>query len=131
VVIPLFGMVPERASGPSRSRVNDSGGLQYVFWKRVWALRVFSSRRIYRWKSDVRGWTSGPHHSLAWPGGGPRHGMVRPPSGPLHLCFGLCLVSGKIGTSAFVSSNSDNISYVTFLKYKNSRKQGTSTVASR
>jgi hypothetical protein len=32
-------------------------------------------------------------------------------------------VSGKIGGLAFVSSNSENISYVTFLKYKNSRKQ--------
>jgi hypothetical protein len=27
-------------------------------------------------------------------------------------------VSEKIGTSAFVSSNSENISYVAFLKYK-------------
>jgi hypothetical protein len=27
-------------------------------------------------------------------------------------------VSGKIGTSAFVSSNSENISCVAFLKYK-------------
>jgi hypothetical protein len=32
-------------------------------------------------------------------------------------------VSGKIGTSAFVLSNFENISYITFLKYKNSRKQ--------
>jgi hypothetical protein len=32
-------------------------------------------------------------------------------------------VSGKIGGLAFVSSNSENISCVTFLKYKNSRKQ--------
>src|SRR3954462_4732974 len=31
--------------------------------------------------------------------------------------------SGILGTLAFVSSNSENISYVTFLKYKNSRKQ--------
>jgi hypothetical protein len=31
---------------------------------------------------------------------------------------------------ALVSSNSENISYVTFLKHKNSRKQGTGTVAS-
>jgi hypothetical protein len=37
---------------------------------------------------------------------------------PLRLCFGLRLVSGKIGTLAFVSSNSKNISYVTFLKHK-------------
>jgi hypothetical protein len=32
-------------------------------------------------------------------------------------------MSGKIGTSGFVSSNSKNISCVTFLKYKNNRKQ--------
>jgi hypothetical protein len=37
---------------------------------------------------------------------------------------------GKIGGSAFVSSNSENISCVTFLKHKNSRKQRTGTVAS-
>jgi hypothetical protein len=39
------------------------------------------------------------------------------------LCFGLRLMSGKIGTSGFVSSNSQNISCVTFLKHKNNRKQ--------
>jgi hypothetical protein len=53
------------------------------------------------------------------------------PMAPLRLCFGLRLVSEKIGTSAFVSSNSKNISCVAFLKHKNSRKQGTSNVASR
>jgi hypothetical protein len=37
-------------------------------------------------------------------------------------------ISGRL---AFVSSNSENIFYVTFLKHKNSRKQGTGTVASR
>jgi hypothetical protein len=37
---------------------------------------------------------------------------------PLRLCFGLHLVSGKIGTLAFVSSNSENISCVAFLKHK-------------
>jgi hypothetical protein len=42
---------------------------------------------------------------------------------PLRLPFGLRIVSKKIGTSGFVSSNSENISYVTFLKHKNSRKQ--------
>jgi hypothetical protein len=36
------------------------------------------------------------------------------------------------GCLALVSSNSENISYVTFLKHKNSKKKkGTSTVASR
>jgi hypothetical protein len=53
------------------------------------------------------------------------------PLAPLHLCFGLRLVSGKIGTSSFVSSNSENISCVAILKHKNSRKQGTGTMASR
>jgi hypothetical protein len=50
---------------------------------------------------------------------------------PFRLSFGLRLALGKIGTSAFVSSNSENISYVAFGKQKNSRKQGTDTVASR
>jgi hypothetical protein len=31
-------------------------------------------------------------------------------------------MSGKIGGLAFVSSNSENISCTTFLKYKNNRK---------
>jgi hypothetical protein len=37
---------------------------------------------------------------------------------PLCLIFDLRKASVKIGGSAFVSSNSENISYVTFLKYK-------------
>jgi hypothetical protein len=37
---------------------------------------------------------------------------------PLCLIFGLREASVKIGGSAFVSSNSENISYVTFLKHK-------------
>jgi hypothetical protein len=37
-------------------------------------------------------------------------------------------VLGKIGTSAFVLSNSENISCVAFLKHKNNRKQGTGSV---
>jgi hypothetical protein len=41
---------------------------------------------------------------------------------PLRLIFGLRDASGKIGGLAFVSSNSENISYVAFLKHKNSRK---------
>jgi hypothetical protein len=49
---------------------------------------------------------------------------------PLRLIFGLCEASVKIEGLAFVSSNSENISCVAFLKHKNSRKQGTDTVAS-
>jgi hypothetical protein len=52
------------------------------------------------------------------------------PLAPLRLIFGLHETLVKIGGLAFVLSNSENISCVTFLKHKNSRKQGTSTVAS-
>jgi hypothetical protein len=41
----------------------------------------------------------------------------------LQLSFGLRLCVRQLETSAFVSSNSENISCVTFLKHKNSRKQ--------
>jgi hypothetical protein len=93
-------------------------------------LRVFSSRRIYRRKGNVRRWTRGPHHAPARPRGGPHHGGCGRPLAPLRLCFGLRLVSGKIGTLTFVLSNSENIYCVTFLKHKNSRKQETGIVAS-
>jgi hypothetical protein len=53
------------------------------------------------------------------------------PVASLRLIFGLCEASVKIGGSAFVSSNSENISCVAFLKHKNSRKQGTDTMAPR
>jgi hypothetical protein len=52
------------------------------------------------------------------------------PLAPLSLIFGLRKASVKIGGSAFILSNSENISYVAFQKHKNSRKQGTGTVAS-
>jgi hypothetical protein len=44
------------------------------------------------------------------------------PLAPLRLIFGLCEAWLKIGGSAFVSSNSENISCVAFLKHKNNRK---------
>jgi hypothetical protein len=73
---------------------------------------------------------------VASPPGGAARGWAAPPHGvadpwPPRLIFGLPEALVKIGGSAFVSSNSENISYVAFLKHKNSRKQGTSTVASR
>jgi hypothetical protein len=49
---------------------------------------------------------------------------------PLQLSFGLRYSSEKIRLLELVSSNSENISCVAFLKHKNSRKQGTGTVAS-
>jgi hypothetical protein len=123
-MIPLFDRVPGRASGPSRSRDNDGDSLQYVSWKSVHLLRVFPLKGIYRRKDDVRGWTRGPHHLVARPGGGPCHPMMRPPSGSLPSLLwtpSLYQVNRNFG---FRSSNSENIFCVTFLKHKNSRKQG-------
>jgi hypothetical protein len=92
---------------------------------------VFSPRRIYRRKGGVRRWARWPHYLVARPGARPRHSMVwLAPGSPLSLLWTPSRV-GKIGTSAFVSYNSENISCVAFLKHKNSRKQGTGTVASR
>jgi hypothetical protein len=65
----------------------------------------------------ARGWAAPP-----WCEAGPW-----PPSGSLSV---LVLRLGKIGVLELVSSNSENISCVAFLKHKNSRKQGTGTVAS-
>jgi hypothetical protein len=53
-------------------------------------------------------------------------GGLWPPSGSLSV-FGT--LPGKIRLLEVVLSNSENISCVAFLKHKNSRKQGTGTVA--
>jgi hypothetical protein len=65
----------------------------------------------------ARGWATPPHGEAGpWPPSGSRSVF-----GPL---------PGKIRLLELVLSNSENISCVAFLKHKNSRKQGTGTVAS-
>jgi hypothetical protein len=131
VVISLSGRVLGRASGPSRSRVDDDGGSRYVTGKMIGPLG-FSHRGEYIGGGVAS--EGGPGGHTPWlrrPGAGRAALGCARPLAPLRLCFRLCLVLGKIGTSAFVSSNSDNISYVAFLKHKNSIKQGTGTVTSR
>jgi hypothetical protein len=130
-MIPLSDRVPGRASGPSRSRLDDGGGLQYVSWKFIGSFRFFR-RGEYIGGRAASGGGSRAHtrprrglgvaRAMGW------HGRLL---APLRLSFGLRHALGKIGTSAFVSSNSENIYCVAFLKHKNSRKQGTSTMASR
>jgi hypothetical protein len=48
VVEKASGRVPGRASGSSRSRDDDGGGLQYVSRKSDPSFRFFPSRGIYR-----------------------------------------------------------------------------------
>jgi hypothetical protein len=74
-------------------------------------------------KGDVRGRPRGPHQGLARPGWGCAILWCGRLLAGLRLPFGLRLRVIKIGTLAFVSSNSENIFCITFMKYKNNRKQ--------
>jgi hypothetical protein len=59
-------------------------------------------------------------HTCPWRGLGVARAMGwrGRPLAPLRLSFGFCHASRKIGNLAFVSSNSENIFYVAFLKHK-------------
>jgi hypothetical protein len=103
--------------------------LRDFFWKIADCFRVFRRKALYRRRGGVRGGPGPPHHRATRSKGGATLGCGCPLA-PLRLSFGLRPSSGKIGVSVFVSSNSENISCVAFLKHKKSRKQGTGTVAS-
>jgi hypothetical protein len=118
VVIPLFGRVPGRASRPSRSRVDDGGGLQYVLWKIDRVFRFSMPRRIYRRKGGGRRWARWPHHLVARARGRPHHPMVRLAPGPPPSLLWTPSRVGKNRIFSFVSSNFENISCVAFLKQK-------------
>jgi hypothetical protein len=130
-VIPLSGRVPRRAPGSSRSRDNEGGGLQYVSWKAIRPLGFSHRGELIGERAASGGGPAGL--TPWWRGLGVVHAMLGCGwlMSPLRLIFGLREASVKIEGLAFVSSNSKNISYVAFLKHKNSRKQGTDTVASR
>jgi hypothetical protein len=101
------------------------------FWKSDRVFRFFPSGGLYRRRGIVRSGPSGHTHR----GHGPAPGRAALLCGtlvaPLRLLFGSLEASKNFWMSAFVSSNSENISCVTFLKHKNSRKQETGTMASR
>jgi hypothetical protein len=104
VVEKASGRMLGRPSGPSWSRVDDDGGLQYVSWKIDQVFRCFPSRGIYRRKGSVRRWTRRPHPLVAWARPRPRRPRVWPAPGhpPSHLRtssrvwknrrFGFCFV---------------------------------------
>jgi hypothetical protein len=69
-------------------------------------------------------WARWPHHLVARARVGRATLWCGRLLASLRLCFGLRLLLGKIGTLVFVSSNPENISCVTFLKHKNSKKIG-------
>jgi hypothetical protein len=104
--------------------------VQNSFSKNADSSRVFVSEGNYMRMGGVIGGPGPPHHVVVRARGALPLGVVGPwpPSGSPSV---FVLRPGKIGGSGFVSSNSKNISCVAFLKHKNSRKQGTGTVASR
>ena len=83
--------------------------------------RVFPRKQINRQKSDVGGASWASHHMAVRPKGGAALWCGQP-MGPLLVSFGLRDLPGKIGTSGFGASNSENISNK-FSETKNSRKQ--------
>jgi hypothetical protein len=91
----------------------------------------FSVPRLYIGEGASSGAARGSSHiggvARAWAAPPWCEGRLWPLSGSRLV---LVLRPGKIGVLERVSSNSENISCVAFLKHKNSRKQGTVTVAS-
>jgi hypothetical protein len=124
-----LGRVPGRASGPSRSRVDNGSRSRCVSGKLIGSLG-FSCRGVFIGEGAASEVDQG-----ALTIGRCGQGLGHAPGGEttLWLSSVSSLVLRKLrlisGCSAFVSSNSENISYVTFLKHKNSKKQGSGTVA--
>jgi hypothetical protein len=109
--------VPQNSSAVATKLRNSFGNFADYF-------RVFRPKAFYRRKGMHRQrWTR-----VVSPPGGAARGWPTPPYGELALwppsdsLSVLILRLRKIGVSVVVSSNSENISCVAFLKHKNSRK---------
>jgi hypothetical protein len=127
------GNSPSRQGAKTKTSVPQNSStmaavLRNFSWMDADSFRVFASEAIYRRNGDVRGHPRGPHHMVARPGVTRATLWCGHLPALLRLPFGLRVRDSKIGTSGFVSSNSENISCITFLKYKNHRKTGTDTV---
>jgi hypothetical protein len=89
VAIPLFDRVPGRASGPSRSRVDDGGGSRCVSGKLIGYLG-FSRHGVFIGEGAASGVGQG---GLTHWGRGPGASRTTPwcgwPVAPLRLLFGL------------------------------------------
>ena len=122
-MIPLSGRVPGRASEPSRTRVDDGGGYGTFHG---WRLGFLGFSRGNKYIGG-RAMSVGARGAHTMPRRGQGEGRAATWCGhllgPLRVSFGLRVRDRKIGPSAFVSSNFENISRTTFLKYNNSRKQ--------
>ena len=113
VMIPLSGRVPERASEPSRTRV-DVGGGDGTFRGFLIGYLGFSRKKVFigerAMSVEGRGVFTTWQRAGRW-GRGVAHSL-------LCVSFGLRVRDRKIGHWVFVSSNSKNIFLITFLKPK-------------
>jgi hypothetical protein len=100
VAIPLSSRVPGRASGPSRSWVDDGGGSRCVSRKLIGSL-VFPVGGLYRQRGGARGGPGGPHHRAVQARGRPRPWWCGHPVAPLRLLFGLLEASLNIWIFGF------------------------------
>ena len=92
--------------------------LQTLSWIFDRVLRVFIPSVIYRRKDRPRGCRERPHHPLARARPGRAARWCGGSLALLRLVFWHLIPSGKIGTLAFVPSNSENIYFLTFLEPK-------------
>jgi hypothetical protein len=109
-MIPLSGRVPGRASEPSRTRVDDGGGYRTFRGWRLGHLGFSRGCEFIGGRARSMG-ARGPHHAAVQPEGGHATTRCGRLISPLRLPFGLRERVRKIGTLAFVSSNSENISF--------------------
>jgi hypothetical protein len=111
VMIPLSDRVPERASEASRTRVDGDGGYGTFHWWRL--LPLGFSRGCEFIGGRARSVGARGAHTMGRHGWGVGHATTRCGclAAHLRLPFGLCLRVSKIGTLAFVSSTSENISF--------------------
>jgi hypothetical protein len=116
-VIPLYGRVPKELLDPPDLASATVAACSMFRGKLIGPFR-FSRREEYiGGRTASEGGPSG--HTTWWHGQGLGCATLwcAWPLVLLRLSFGLCDASGKIGILAFVSSNSENISCVAFLKH--------------
>jgi hypothetical protein len=128
--LPRPGRVPEQRLLSPEIGLRRRRHCRTLSWKTPTDLG-FSLRRLYIGEGAMSKDGQGPH-TIGWCALGVTRtttwcGCPRPPS---NSSLDSVSCRGKTGTSGFVSSNFENISCVTFLKHKNSRKQGIGIVAS-
>jgi hypothetical protein len=118
VVIPLSGRVPGRASGSSRSRVDDGGGSRYISGKVIGCLG-FSRRGVFIGEGAASEVDQG---GLTTRGRGPGAGRAAlwcgRPVAPLRLLFGSLEASVNFWMFGSCFVQFQEYFCVTFLKHK-------------